>query len=202
MQVNEELTSRQHQTLKAIYSSLNTSGYPPTLADLREKLNVSSNQTVLDLLKILEEKKAIKKEVGTARSITILKNGFQILGVKPLAAYVGSSSAGPFVHSFEDVEWKSIGDVEELKDILVKATGDSMIGAGIENGDIVIIRKSKEFKNGDIVLARNDDETTIKRFVHDNGRVYLKTENPKYKNLPIYPDTRIIGKVVKVIGKS
>ena len=193
------ITKRQKQVLEAIYKSLKDSGYPPTLADLCEELDVSSNQAVLDFLKILEEKEFIKKEEGTARGLKILKKGLDVLKVNPIAPLVGITAAGPYTEAFENIEWKTVGDVALMQDILVKVKGDSMIGAGIEEGDIVAVRETKEFKNGDIVLARNDDETTIKRFIHNEGRVYLKPENPKYKNIPIYPDTRLIGKVVEVI---
>jgi len=197
------LTKRQKQVLRAIYNSLKDSGYPPTLADLRDELGVSSNQAVLDLLRLLEEKGFIKKEEGMARGIKILEKGFTFLGVKNLLPYVGVSAAGPYTLALEDVRWQNVGgEVELISDILVKVKGDSMIGAGIEDGDIVLVREVKEFKNGDIVLARNDDETTIKRLVHDDGKVYLKSENPKYKNIPIYPDTRLLGKFIRVIGKA
>lgn len=194
------LTDRQKQVLKAIYSSLKDSGYPPTLADLRENLGVSSNQAVLDFLKLLEEKGFIKKEEATARGLKILKKGFEVLKVNPIVPYAGVSVAGPYTTLFEDVSWKSVGDVELIEDILVKVKGDSMIGAGINDGDVVAVREVKEFKNGDIVLARNNDETTIKRLVHEDGKVYLKPENPKYKNIPIYSDTRLVGKVIKILS--
>jgi len=197
------LTKRQKQVLRAIYNSLKDSGYPPTLADLRDELDVSSNQAVLDLLRLLEEKGFIKKEEGMARGIKILEKGFTFLGVKNLLPYVGVSAAGPYTLALEDVRWQNVGgEVELISDILVKVKGDSMIGAGIEDGDIVLVREVKEFKNGDIVLARNNDETIIKRLVHDDGKVYLKSENPKYKNIPIYPDTRLLGKFIRVIGKA
>lgn len=199
MENTKNITKRQKQALRAIFNSLKDSGYPPTLADLREELDVSSNQAVLDLLKILEEKSFIKKEEGTARGIRILKNGFEVLGQNFIAPFVGTSSVGHYVQAFEEVQWKTVGDVEITNDILVKVRGDSMTGAGIYDGDVVVVRESKEFKNGDIVLARNNDETTVKRFVHDKGRVYLKPENPKYKNIPIYPNTRLVGKVVKIV---
>lgn len=200
--VRGELTKRQKQVLSAIYKSLKDSGYPPTLADLREELNVVSNQAVLDLLKLLEEKKYIKKEEGMARGLKILGKGFEELGVQSIIPYVGVSAAGPYAQIFEDIQWKTAGDVELITDMLVKIKGDSMINAGINDGDIVLIREAKEFKNGDIVLARNNDETTLKRFVHDDGKVYLKPENPKYKNIPIYPDTRLLGKMIRVIRKD
>ncbi|MCL4382176.1 MAG: transcriptional repressor LexA [Patescibacteria group bacterium] len=195
------LTKRQKEVLKAIYNSLKDSGYPPTLADLRDKLDVSSNQAVLDFLKILEEKGLIKKEEGAARGLKILKEGFNALNVQPIIPYVGISAAGPYTQAFEDIRWQSHGQVELTKDFLVKVKGDSMVGAGINDGDIILVRESNEFKNGDIVLARDNDGTTIKRLIHNRGKIYLKPENSKYSNVPIYPDTRLVGKVIKIISQ-
>ena len=82
--------------------------------------------------------------------------------------------------------WKAISkDITRFQDnvYLVKVNGDSMIGAGINDGDIVLVKESKEFKNGDIVLARTSDDTTIKRFIQEKDEVYLKPENPAYPNI-------------------
>lgn len=197
------ITARQTQVLKHIYKSISDSGYPPTLAELREELNVVSNQAVMDILKILEDKGYIKKEEGTARGIKILNKGLKELGLPILVSYVGATVAGPYTQAYEVYEWRVVNSINvSSDDRLVKVNGDSMIGAGIEDGDIVVVRELKEFKNGDIVLARNNDETTVKRFVHDDGKVYLKPENPKYRNIPIYPETRLLGKVVGILGKS
>lgn len=199
----DQITIRQEQVLRFIYKSISKSGYPPTLADLREELDVSSNQAVLDILKILQTKGYIEKEEGMARGLRILDKGIQELGLKQMAPVVGISAAGPYMQAYEINEWKVIDDVRVTSsDRLIRISGDSMIGAGIEDGDIVIIREAKEFKNGEIVLARNDNETTVKRFVHDDGKVYLKPENPNYKNIPIYPETRLLGVVVGILGKS
>lgn len=199
----DKITARQAQVLKHIYKSISDSGYPPTLAELREELEVVSNQGVLDILKILEEKGYIEKAEGMARGLRILDKGIQELGLKQMAPVVGISAAGPYMQAYEINEWKVVDDVQVItSDRLIRIAGDSMVGAGIEDGDIVVIREAKEFKNGDIVLARNDDETTVKRFVHDDGKVFLKPENPKYKNIPIYPETRLLGKVVAILGKS
>ncbi len=199
----DNITARQLQVLKYIYKSISDSGYPPTLAELRDELEVSSNQGVLDILKILGDKGYIEKEEGMARGLRILDKGIQELGLKQIASVVGVSAAGPYMQAYEINEWKVIDDVQVTSsDRLVRISGDSMIGAGIDDGDIVVVRNAKEFKNGDIVLARNDDETTVKRFVHDDDKVYLKPENPKYRNIPIYPETRLLGKVVGILGKS
>lgn len=197
------ITTRQAEVLKLIYKSISDSGYPPTLAELRDALDVSSNQAVLDILRLLEYKGYIQKKEGMARGLRILEKGITELGLKQMIPVVGIIAAGPYMQTYEINEWKVVDDVQVTPtDRLIRISGDSMIGAGIEDGDIVVIREAKEFKNGDIVLARNDDETTVKRFVHDNGKVYLKPENPKYKNIPIYPETRLLGKVVSILGKS
>lgn len=199
----DRITARQAEVLKLIYKSILDSGYPPTLAELREALNVSSNQAVLDILKILEDKGYIEKAEGTARGLRILDKGIQELGLKQIAPLVGTSAAGPYMQAYEVNEWQVVGDVQiTSNDRLVRISGDSMIGAGIEDGDIVIVRNAREFKNKDIVLARWDGETTVKRFIHNDGKVYLKPENPKYRNIPIYPETRLLGKVVGILGKS
>lgn len=191
------ITKRQKEVLEAIYNSLKNSGYPPTLADLRDKLDVTSNQGVLDILKILEEKGYIKKEEGTARGLKILKKGFEAIKVKPIIPIVGITAAGPYKDAFENLEWKSWGGTEIAEKVfIVKISGDSMIGAGYNDGDNALVQDVKEFKNGDIVLARDNDGTTIKRLIHDNGKIYLKPENPSYPNIPIYPDTRLVGKVI------
>ncbi|MDD5147147.1 MAG: transcriptional repressor LexA [Candidatus Daviesbacteria bacterium] len=199
----DKITVRQAEVLKLIYKSISDSGYPPTLAELRDALEVSSNQAVLDILKLLEDKGYIEKAEGMARGLRILDKGIKELGLKQMAPVVGVSAAGPYMQTYEINEWRVTDDVQVTSsDRLVRISGDSMIGANIEDGDIVIVRNAKEFKNGDIVLARNDDETTVKRFVHDDGKVYLKPENPRYKNIPIYPETRLLGKIVGILGKS
>lgn len=198
------LTQRQKQTLMFIYNSIKYSGYPPTLSELKESLNVVSNQAVLDLLKILEEKKYIRKEEGAARGLQLTQKGYDALNVSTYAPMIGVTAAGPFMDTLEQHgEWKEISvDLARLSDkiALFKVKGESMIGAGLNDGDIVVVKyEVAEFKNGDIVLARSDDGTTIKRFVNTNNKVYLAPENPKYSRIPITPDLRIIGKVISKI---
>lgn len=202
--INQGLTERQKQTLMLIYNNIKYSGYPPTLSQLCGELNVSSNQAVLDLLKILEDKKYIRKEEGTARGIRITQKGYDELNVSAYAPMVGVTAAGPFIDTLEQHgEWMEISpDLSRLSDkiALFKVKGDSMIGAGLNDGDIVIIKyEVNEFKNGDIVLARSDEGTTIKRFVNVNGKIHLSPENPKYQEIPFTPDLRLIGKVISKI---
>lgn len=205
MSNDNELTKRQKQVLKAIYSSLKNSGYPPTLADLREELEVSSNQAVLDFLEILEEKGFIKREEGTARGIILLRQAYNLLKKEPLAPFSGVTTAGLPAEPYEmGGEWKSISpDLSRYggEVFLLQINGDSMVNAGIDNGDYVLVKKDKEFISGDIVLADVGGESTVKRFISENKPpyVYLKPENPKYKNIIFTEAVRLRGKIISVI---
>src|SRR3989338_2333024 len=114
----EGLTERQKQTLMHIYNSIKYSGYPPTLSELRDSLNVASNQAVLDLLKILEDKKYIRKEEGAARGLQLTQKGYDALNVSTYAPMIGATAAGPFMDNLEQHgEWKEISaDLARLSD--------------------------------------------------------------------------------------
>lgn len=201
---SDGITERQKQTLTCIYHSIKYSGYPPTLSNLRESLGIRSNQAVLDLLKNLEQRKVIKKEMGAARGLQLTQKGYDILNVSTYAPMVGVTAAGPFLDTLEQYgEWMEISsELAKLSEkiSLLKVKGDSMIGAGINDGDIVVVKYDvNEFRNGDIVLARNDEGSTIKRFVNINNKTYLSPENPKYPRMPITPDLRLVGKVISKI---
>lgn len=201
---DQKLTERQKQTLKFIYNRIRYSGYPPTLLEIREELQVVSNQAVLDLLKILGEKKYIRKEEGAARGLQVTQKGYEELNVSAYAPMVGTTVAGPFMDTLEQYgEWQEISqDLSKLSDkiALFKIKGDSMVGAGLNDGDIVVVQyQVNEFRNGDIVLARNDEGTTIKRFVNVSGKIHLAPENPKYDRILFTPDLRLVGKVISKI---
>lgn len=204
----KNLTAKQKRVLELIYSSIKSVGFPPTLADLKEGLRVSSNQTILNYLESLDKKGYIKREEGQARSIKILPLGFNAIGEDQLIPIAGASSAGSIIESLDDIvsEWIVLpGEViknEKIKQskeefFAIQVHGDSMINANINDGDMLLIKKTREFRSGDIVVARSDDGTTVKRFIAESdGRAYLKPENPAYKNMPIFEDTMFDGKVI------
>ena len=198
------ITKRQKQLLEIIYDYIKDTGYPPTFEEMRESLGVASNQSVIDLLSKLEKQKFLKKGESSARSITILPLGNKIMKRNPLIPMLGSASAGSPIDALEiSGEWQEVSNsVAELKNdvFLIKIIGDSMINANIENGDAVLVQSQKEFISGDIVLANVAGDRTVKRFISDNKPpyVYLKPENPNYKNIPFRDNTEIIGKVISV----
>jgi len=199
-------TNRQKELLRFIYDYTRDNSYSPTLGEMREYLEVVSNQAVLDLLKKLELGCFIKKEASTARSIKILPDGYKDLGEMPSIAVLGVTSAGTPMEAVEIAgEWMTTqtSDVALLKDnvYLLKISGDSMINAGIEDGDLVLIREQKEFVSGDIVLAQVEDESTVKRFMSEDKPpyVYLKPENTKYDNILFTDSTELKGKAISVL---
>lgn len=199
------LTKRQKELLGIIYRYIEKTGYPPTFEEMRERLGVSSNQSVIDLLNKLEEKHTIKRNESAARGITILPLAYGILGQPSLVPFLGITHAGSSIGAIEiPGEWQTLSsDVTRLNDevFLLKISGDSMINAGIDEGDMVLVKSQKEFVTGDIVLADIDGESTIKRFISEDKPpyLYLKPENPKYDIIYFTESVTLKGKVVSVL---
>ena len=202
------VTERQKELLTTIYEYIKNSGYPPTFEEMRENLGVSSNQSVMDLLEKLKRASLIKRNESAARSISILPLGYEVLDRPPLVGVLGVTSAGAPIHSIEiSGEWETLSpDVARLSEevFILKVSGDSMINAGIDDGDAVLVQSKKEFISGEIVYALRGDEGTIKRFMSDEKPpyVYLKPENPKYENIIFTDEIRLKGKVISVLKKD
>lgn len=204
----DKITKRQKELLSIIYRYIEKTGYPPTFEEMREKLDVSSNQSVLDLLVKLEEKGFIKRGESFARSIVVLPFGCEILSKPQLTPFLGTTSAGAPLEAIEiSGDWHPISpDIAKLQDdvFLLKIIGDSMINAGIDDGDMVLVKSEKEFVSGDIVLAQIGEEATIKRFMSEDKPpyVYLKPENPKYNIIPFTDEMRLSGKVISIFREG
>lgn len=203
--MKKAITKRQKELLLIIYQYIKDTGYPPTFAEMKDRLGVASNQSVVDLLAKLGKQRILKKNESIARGIAILPMGYNMLGKPPLAAFLGTTSAGVPMETIEiSGEWESVGScAAKLKDevYLLKISGDSMVNASIEDGDIVLVQKQKEFVSGDIVLAQIGSESTVKRFISQDKApyVYLKPENPNYTNILFKDDTRLDGKVISIL---
>src|SRR3989344_5743602 len=181
-----QITEKQKKVLEIIYNSIIIEGFPPSLANLRESLNLASNQAVLNYLNSLEEKGFIQREEGQARGIKITPLGLKILGKKNLAPIVGFTAAGPYIESFADINFKWMELPSEIPNEKIK-----------QSDDVFIVQVS-----GDIVVARSDEGTTVKRFIAEGGKRYLKPENPAYKNMSIIPgEIYFEGKVILNLSK-
>jgi repressor LexA len=194
------LTERQRQVQRIIYELYQETGRPPTVREIGQRLGLRSSCTVQRHLDALERKGYIKRTRTKARSIEIVRSEDPRMVRRPSVSVplVGTVAAGKPLLAEENIEelhalpTSLIGDEETF---MLRVKGDSMIGDGLFEGDLVVVRRQSTAENGDVVVALLDDEATIKRFYRDDGRIRLQPSNPSMQ--PIYvSDVAIIGKVV------
>lgn len=197
----KNLTKRQSEIMQFIteYSELNSC--PPTIREISAHFGVSI-KAVQDHLLALEKKGFITKTEKQSRSIRVIKNGGNATHTFQRVPVLGSIAAGRPIFCDENCE-----RVITLSEPLVKpgesyfalkVHGTSMINAGINDGDLAIVKKQSDAENGDIVVALLEDYVTLKRFFRESNRVCLQPENPDFK--PIYTqDVIILGKLSHII---
>lgn len=204
--MTEALTEKQEAVLKFIEGYQMAHGKSPTIREMREHFKVSSDNSILKHLKALEGKGSIKKD-DTPRGIKLLdkiKERLSGAGNIKLPVLGFIPAGGPVVSEEYVKNWVNIGSdfVKNDKDFfLLEVSGSSMIDAAILEGDLVLVDCKRQARNGDIVVALIDNENTLKRLVKEGGKLYLKAENKKYKN--IYPATELViqGVVTALIRK-
>jgi repressor LexA len=176
------LTPRQQEILDFIRNTLEILGAPPTRAEIAMPFGFASHNAAEEHLKALAKKGIIVLEPGSARGIRLVEQ----LGL-PL---IGSVAAGSPILAVENVQRRYTVDASLFKpraDFLLRVRGLSMINAGILDGDLLAVHRSSEARNGQIVVARLDDEVTVKRFRQQGGTVELIAENPDFE--PIVVDS-------------
>ncbi len=197
------ITQRQKELLEFIVHQVREYSMPPSLSEMADHLGVKSKNAIAKLLASLEEGGYIETN-GKARGISIINSLSESLEKGLVRVPVlGSIQAGS-PHLAEEFveEWINLPQsfIKGRRDVfLLRVRGDSMINAGIHEGDLVIVRPTREAKNNDIVVALLHDEATVKRFVQIKNRAYLKAENPDYQNIYPKEDWMVQGKVVGVI---
>ncbi|MBI2247384.1 MAG: transcriptional repressor LexA [Armatimonadetes bacterium] len=199
------LTDRQRQVLEHIATSIRRSGIVPSVREIGHALGMRSPSTVHQHLTALERKGYIKRYGDRMRVLEVLDRrllpGNDDIVHIPL---VGRVSAGLPILAQENIEEmipvprKMVGWQDE-NCFLLTVRGDSMIHAGIFDGDIVIVRSQTTANPGEIVVALLGDEATVKRLAYEGPRPYLLPENPRYS--PIHDEFEIIGKVVGLLRR-
>lgn len=198
----ENLTSRQAQVLDLIKQYIGDTGYPPTRADIARELGFKSPNAAEEHLKALARKGAIEMIPGTSRGIVLPDDG----GL-PIVGRVAAGSPILATEHIEDRIELPAGFFQPRADFLLRVHGDSMKDAGILDGDLLAVHKTMEAANGQIVVARIEDEVTVKRFqrTRQRNKVLLLPENEDYE--PIEVDLKeqpfqIEGLSVGVIRQS
>lgn len=192
------LTAQQIKVFDVIKESMQNNGYPPTRAEIARILDFKSVNAAESHIKALVKKGVIEKVPGSSRGIKLVEEASGI----PL---VGSVAAGSPILAVENIE-KTIplNPLTKAVDFFLRVQGDSMVEAGILDNDLVGIKKTNNAENGEIVVARIDDDVTLKRFNKNKTSIKLIAENSAYEDIHVSEQTdfAIEGKAVGVIRES
>ena len=192
------LTAQQIKVFDVIKESLQSNGYPPTRAEIAKILDFKSVNAAESHIKALVKKGVIEKVPGSSRGI---KLGEEISGI-PL---IGSVAAGSPIMAFENVE-KTIhsNPLNMSVDFFLRVQGESMIDAGILDNDLVGVRKTRNAENGEIIVARLQDEVTLKRFKKDSSGIRLVAEKKSCSDIKVdeSSDFSIEGNAVGIIRED
>lgn len=203
------LTPRQRRVLEVIRDAVSQRGYPPSVREIGEAVGLTSSSSVAYQLKTLQAKGYLRRDPNRPRAVEVLPPSdgeHEAPAARPAPAYVpvvGRIAAGAPVLAEEAVE-----DVFPLPRELVgtgtlfllKVVGDSMVEAGIVDGDWVVVRQQPSAENGEIVAAMLDGEATVKTFKRKGSHVWLLPHNAAYAPIP-GDDALILGRVVSVLRK-
>jgi repressor LexA len=209
MQTTAELTGRQREIWSFVVEYVDRHGYPPTVREIGEAVGLASPSTVHAHLANLERAGLLRRDPTKPRALELVgrekvagKAADTVSAELPKLPLLGQIAAGGPLLADENVE-DEIAVPESLRgDFLLRVKGDSMIEAGILEGDVVVVRRAQDARDGEIVVAlagedETADEATVKRFFREGGRIRLQPENSALE--PIYaPHVQILGKVVGV----
>jgi repressor LexA len=206
MAYRHELTKRQQQILDFIRGEIHRCGYPPSVREIGEAIGLSSSSTVHSHLAALESKGYLRRDPSKPRALEVLDfretdRGVDYGSVRAVPV-VGQVAAGQPILAAENIEQTMSLPTEMADDqtFILRVKGDSMIEAGILDGDFVVVRQQQTATNGDIVVAMLEDSATVKTFYREPDRIRLQPENSTME--PIYTrDVTILGKVVALFRR-
>ena len=185
-----KLTPRQAEILAFIKRCLEDNGFPPTRAEIAQKLGFKSPNAAEEHLKALARKGAIEMTPGASRGIRIPGSGPQAKAKADDASLpiIGRVAAGAPILAQQHIEEAckiNPGFFQPRADYLLRVHGMSMKDVGIFDGDLLAVHTCREARNGQIVVARIGDEVTVKRFKREGSRVWLIAENPEFAPIEI-----------------
>lgn len=199
--IMSKLTPKQQQIYDYILEFTDAHGYPPSVREIAEAVELKSPSTVHFHLKGLREAGLISQAEGKTRAITITDGSHNRKDQVPLVGYV---AAGSPILAQENIEEYLTFDTEGLtgEHFALKVRGESMLEAGILPGDLVVVHQQQQVRNGDIVVALFEDEATVKTFRRIDGHIWLMPENSSPEYQPIDGEgCSILGRVVAVIRR-
>ncbi|MGH2359999.1 MAG: transcriptional repressor LexA [bacterium] len=202
--MGKALTKRQKEILIFVQRYSDAHGYPPSVREIGQALGLTSSSTVHSHLSALEKKGFLRRDPSKPRALEILRDERDVPTKKVVTIpVVGGVTAGLPILAQQNIEdyFSLPADFVRAEDcFILKVRGESMIGAGIYDGDLLVVRRQPTARDGDIVVARMDDEATVKRFYREPDRVRLQPENPHME--PIYTrELAIEGVALAVIRR-
>lgn len=198
------LTDRQKDVLHFIQNEQRGKGITPSTREIQKHFGFASQTSVMQYLDVLERKGFLDRHARKARALI---TPMQKVRITDIPIY-GQIPAGMAVLAEQSIEGHVSLDARTANAsrnghiFALRVRGDSMIGAHILDGDIVILEDRKEVRHGDIVAALIDEETTLKRYVMDHGRPYLRAENPVFPDLVPARELRVQGVMISLVRKQ
>jgi len=200
------LTKRRRQILNFIERTVAECGYPPTVREIGQAVGLSSSSSVQFHIEVLKDAGHLERDGNLTRALRVRTDNSRAGRAKP-AVYVplvGHVAAGEPVLAEEHIEehLPMPPDFVAGEDsFMLRVQGDSMIGAGILDGDFVLVSQQRTAENGDIVVALLDDEATVKRFYLTANGIELRPENPAVAPIVANDEVRILGRVRAVVRR-
>jgi repressor LexA len=200
--LNEELSDRQSRILEYIRLVSRTRNYPPSVREIGEAVGLSSSSTVHNHLNQLERRGLIRRDPSKSRTVQLVKDARQEEVAKGAVSLplVGNVAAGTPILAEQNIEDHILISDQLAQEgwFLLKVRGDSMVNAGILDGDLVLVRPQPSADNGQIIVAMVDGEATCKRLDRRNGTIRLLPENDDYQPI-VAPDAQVVGLVKGVM---
>ena len=197
-----KITDKQREILEYIKQEILNKGYPPAVREICEAVHLKSTSSVHSHLETLEKNGYIRRDPTKPRAIEIIDDNFNLTRREVVnVPIIGQVAAGQPLLAVENIENYFPIPTEFMPNaetFMLKVKGDSMINAGIFNGDKILVQKQSDAQNGDIVVALVDDSATVKTFYKEDGHFRLQPENDAYDPI-ILTDVTILGKVIGVI---
>src|SRR5436190_3532323 len=198
------LTHRQKNVLDFIQSEQRGKGITPSTREIQKHFRFASQTSVMQYLAALERKGFLSRHARKARALITPVQKVRITDV-PIYGQIPagmSTLSEQTIEGHVSLDARSANVSKNGRIFALRVRGDSMIGAHIVDGDIVILEDRRDVQNGDIVAGLIDGETTLKRYVVEHGRPYLKAENPRYPDLTPTRELRIQGIMVSLVRKQ
>ena len=194
-----KITSKQKEILEFMKNEILSKGYPPAVREICEAVSLKSTSSVHSHLETLEKNGYIRRDPAKPRAIEIVDDNFNLTRREIInVPIVGTVTAGQPILAVENIESYfpiPMDYMPNQETFMLKVKGESMINAGIFDGDIILVQKQTHANNGEFIVALIEDSVTVKTFYKENDYYRLQPEND-YMEPIIVPEVEILGKVI------